>query len=238
VLILDAARGRARAVWTDRRGGVSTGVYASANLALHVGDDPAAVAENRARLAAGLRLPPPDEWVWPEQVHGFAVAVVDGPGRPEATDAAVTTTTGLPLALVTADCAPIALLAPDAVGVVHAGWPGLLSGVVGEAVARLREHTAGPVHAVLGPCITAGRYEFGRDGLDTLVAHLGPTVEAVTDWGTPAFDVHAAVRIALERAGVDSLDDPCLCTASDPGLFSYRRDGVTGRQAVVAWLEA
>jgi len=134
---------------------------------------------------------------------------------------------------MTADCAPIALVAPDAVGVVHAGWPGLEAGVIETAVDALRQLSSGPIQAVLGPCIHPARYEFGPDLLERLVARLGPEVASQTDTGAPALDIPVAVRIALARAGVDELTDVDVCTSASPDHFSHRRDGVTGRQAVV-----
>jgi YfiH family protein len=236
----------AHVVFTDRWGGPSGGVsrssYASANLALHVGDREEDVVVNRARLVTFLAASLPDvpadprRWRYLDQVHGAAVVVADGlaaPGSPPTADAAVTSRAALPLVVMTADCAPIALVAPGAVGVVHAGWAGLERGVIGHAVAGLRELASGPVHAVLGPCIHPARYPFGRELLDRLVARFGTGVEGRTADGAPAFDLPAAVRIALRDAGVDRIDDVGVCTAASPDYFSYRRDGATGRQAVV-----
>jgi purine-nucleoside/S-methyl-5'-thioadenosine phosphorylase / adenosine deaminase len=176
----------------------------------------------------------PARWVWLRQVHGHAVVTVDGaPATAPEADAAVTTRAGLPLVVLTADCAPVALVAPGAVGVVHAGWPGLEQDVIGAAVAALRELSPGPVRAVLGPCVHPGRYEFGADLLERLVARLGPEVAGHTDAGRPALDIPTAVRISLARAGVADFEDLDVCTASSPDHFSHRRDGVTGRQAVV-----
>jgi YfiH family protein len=215
---------------------VSDAPYDAANLGDHVGDDAAAVVENRRRAASAIALTPdePDAWVWLRQVHGDTVLTVDrAPAEPPEADAAVTARVGLPLAVLTADCAPIALVAPEAVGVVHAGWPGLEAGVIEAAVGALRALSRGPVRAVLGPCIHPARYEFGADLLARLVDRFGPAVAGVTAAGTPALDIPTAVRIALHRAGVDELDDVDTCTAASPDHFSYRRDGVTGRQAVI-----
>jgi copper oxidase (laccase) domain-containing protein len=139
--------------------------------------------------------------------------------------------------VLTADCAPLALATDDAVAVVHAGWVGLLAGVVETAVERLRSVGRGPVRAALGPCIHPGRYAFGAEDLARVVAAYGPTVEGRTDDGGPALDLPAAVRAALGRAHVEELDDVDVCTAASPDHFSYRRDGDTGRQALVAVLE-
>ena len=226
-------------VFTDRHGGVSQSPYATLNLADHVGDHHASVDANRASLARSLPYVPdvPSAWVWLRQVHGRAVAVVDqAPLAPPEADAAVTTTIGLPLVVLTADCAPIALVTDGAVGVVHAGWQGLERGVIAAAVEALRAAAGdpgAPVRAVLGPCIHAANYEFGATDLERLVARFGPTVAARTSTGTPAFDLPAAVDVALREAGVGERALSAVCTAASPDHFSYRRDGATGRQAVV-----
>ena len=215
---------------------MSEAPYASLNLGDHVGDDPDRVAENRSRAAAlvGLASDDPRAWVWLRQVHGREVVTVDAaPADPPIADAAVTTTVGLPLVVLTADCAPVALTSPGGVGVVHAGWPGLEQGVLEAAVDALRAVAPGPVAAWLGPCVHPARYEFGPDLLDRLVERLGPEVAATTDAGSPALDVPTAVRVSLARAGVEHVTDVDVCTSASPDHFSHRRDGVTGRQAVV-----
>jgi YfiH family protein len=215
---------------------VSRPPYHSLNLADHVDDDGASVAENRARLARAIDGTPADpaRWMWLRQVHGSTVVTVDAPcdDAPVA-DAAVTARTGLPLVVLTADCAPVALVGDGAVGVVHAGWPGLEQGVLGAAVDALRALAPGPVRAVLGPCVHPARYEFGADLLARLVERLGPEVAGRTADGHPALDIPAAVRVSLARAGVEEVDDLDVCTSASPDHFSHRRDGVTGRQAVV-----
>jgi YfiH family protein len=199
------------------------------------------VARNREALAARLTDVPdtdipddPRRWLWLRQVHGDRVVTAEAaPAEVPEADAAVTTTVGLPLVVLTADCAPVALASPGGVAVVHAGWPGLELGVLGAAVDALRAVAPGPVAAWLGPCVHPGRYEFGPDLLDRLVDRLGPEVAAKTDAGTPALDIPTAVRISLARAGVDDLTDVDVCTSMSPDHFSHRRDGMTGRQAVV-----
>ena len=225
---------------------MSGGAHASNNLGDHVGDDDAFVRENRHRLAARLDLVDPSSWVWLRQVHGDRIVDAGGPTvvapAPEA-DGAVTDEVGLPLVVLVADCAPIALVGDRAVAVVHAGWAGLERGVVERGVDALRTADARAggdgavaVRAVLGPCIHPGRYEFGADDLARLVTRFGPTVAGTSEHGAPAFDLPAAVRVALARAGVDDLIDLDVCTAASSDHFSHRRDGVTGRQALVAVL--
>jgi polyphenol oxidase len=212
--------------------------YDTANVGDHVGDDPDAVAANRRRIAGAAGLVEPARWVWLSQVHGVHVHVASEPtgGVPPEADAAVTSTRGLPLAILSADCAPVALACDDAIGVVHAGHRGLEHGVIEAAVGALREIGHGSVRAFLGPCVRPARYEFGVDDLARLVRHFGPEVEGRTRDGRAAFDVPTAVRLALERCGVDAFEDGNVCTADSPDHFSYRRDGVTGRQATIAVL--
>jgi YfiH family protein len=239
--VLELTLGPARVVWTDRHGGTSAPPYESANLAHHVGDDATRVDENRARIADALGIGDPTAWRWLRQVHGSTVVDVArgaAASSPREADAAVTTDAGVALTVLTADCAPIALACDDAIAVVHAGWPGLLLGVIEAAVDRLRTVGHGAVHAALGPCIHPGRYEFGDADLARMVDHLGPEVASRTEAGAPALDVPAAVRAALRRAGVTSLEDAGICTSASPDHFSYRRDGPTGRQALVAVIEA
>jgi YfiH family protein len=217
---------------------VSAPPYDSCNVGHHVGDAPAAVAQNRSRVAAGAGLPPPAEWAWLHQVHGAQVVTTERPtaAHTPAADAAATATRGLPIAVVSADCAPVVVANDSAFGVVHAGHRGLVAGVVEGTVARVRELGAGPVRAFLGPCIRVECYEFGTEDLAVLTERFGAAVEGRTRAGTPALDLAAAVRVALGAAGVDHLDDCGVCTADDPDMFSYRRDGTPGRQATVAVL--
>ncbi len=219
------------AVWCTGR--------AQGNVGDHVGDDPDAVARHRAEVAVAAGLPTPRDWVWLRQVHGAGVHEAAGPTAtkelPEA-DAAVTATRGLPLAIVTADCAPVVLANDDAIGVVHAGHRGLAAGVIEAAVARLRAHGDGEVRAFLGPCIRPAHYEFGARDLDGLAARLGDEVKGRTVDGRPALDIPTGVGVTLARAGVTQFEDCGVCTADSAAYFSHRRDGATGRQVTVAVL--
>ena len=152
-------------------------------------------------------------------------------------DAAVTRETARPLVVLTADCAPLALVSDDALAVVHAGWLGLLAGVVEQAAARLRAVGHGPLRAALGPCIHPDHYPFGADDLARVVAVYGPDVAATTPDGRPALDLPRGVRAALRRADITDVHDVDVCTVASPDHFSYRRDGQTGRQALVAVLD-
>jgi polyphenol oxidase len=235
VSLTRVALGPARVFCSGREGGVSAAPYESCNVGDQVGDAPGHVVANRQRLGDAAGLGDSTSWVWIRQVHGTDVHVATastGANPPEA-DAAVTATRGLPLAVLTADCAPLALACDDAVGVVHAGHRGLEHGVIERALEQLRAIGSGPVRAYLGPCIRPARYEFGAADLARFVARFGPAVAGRTADGRPALDIPVAVRAALRDCGVDALDDSGVCTASSDEYFSFRRDGVTGRQATI-----
>jgi polyphenol oxidase len=225
----------ARIAFTDRHGGVSRPPYDTANLGFVTGDDPSAVTENRRRVseAIGGNASEPARWAWARQVHGGEVLEPSGPGRAGDGDALVTTDAGLPLVVLVADCAPVALVAGDAIAAVHVGWRGLVAGVVPAAVDVVRRRGSGPVRAVVGPCISAPRYEFGADELERVARRVGPHVRARTPDGAPALDLRAGVRTALDDAGVGERTDVDVCTFVSDAHFSHRRDGVTGRQALV-----
>jgi hypothetical protein len=198
------------------------------------------VAGDRVRTAALPGGAPPQPWTWLDQQHGAEVVVVTRPGEHAGAraDAAVTPTPGAVLVVRTADCAPVALLAPAAVGIVHAGWRGLVLGVVETAVAALRTLGAGHVRAVIGPCISAARYEFGADDLDVVAARYGEAVRGRTAEGRPALDLAAGVRAALHEAGVDQVSAVRGCTATDGSTwFSHRARQEPGRQGSFVWLD-
>ena len=224
----------ARVAFTDRHDGVSLAPYDTANLGFATGDDPVAVAENRRRAAQTVTgAPDVGDWAWVRQVHGARVVDVDGPGAGGDADALVTTEQEISLVVLVADCAPIALVAGDAVGAVHCGWRGLTAGVIDAAVQAVRERGRAPVRAVVGPCISAARYEFGVDELDQVTHRVGPVVRARTDTGAPALDLRAGVGAALAAGGVVDRTDVDVCTYESADYFSHRRDGVTGRQALI-----
>ena len=177
---------------------------------------------------------------WLQQVHGNRVVRVTSPGefRGVAADAAVTDVVGVALAVTVADCAPLVLVGTRAIGVAHAGWRGLLAGVIRETVAALREFDDGPIDAYLGPCIHPECYEFGEQDLATLSARYGPAVVARTDWGTPALDLPAAVRAETEFLAVALNDEACVCTSCSGRHWSYRARADAARQAAVCWLES
>ena len=171
-------------------------------------------------------------------MHGSRVVVVTRPGEHAGADAdaAVTATAGCTIAVRTADCAPVVLLGEQSVGVVHAGWRGLLGGVVAGAVAAMADLGDAPRVAHLGPCIRVGCYEFDGPQLDDVVARYGEAARGTTTWGTPALDLPAAVHAALTEAGVDQVRDTSGCTACDTRWYSHRARGELERFATSAWL--
>jgi polyphenol oxidase len=268
-------------LFTGRGGGVSPAPYDTLNLGGAVGDDPAAVAENR-RLAARACGLGDGRLAWMRQVHGVAVhyadagsaerdtvgsaehdtvgsaehdtvgsaerdtagsAQGDAPGfageiLPEA-DASFTDVPGLGLGVLVADCAPVLVADPHAriVGVAHAGREGMAAGVVTELLSAMSAAGADParMHAVIGPHICGGCYEVPAEMRDRVAGKV-PEAGCVTRKGTPGVDVGAGVEAQLARAGVGTVTSDPRCTAETPSLYSYRRDGRTGRLAGLIWL--
>jgi YfiH family protein len=154
-------------------------------------------------------------------------------------DGAVTAAPGAALVVRTADCAPVALLAPEAVGIAHAGWRGLTLGIVEATVGALRALGAGSIEATVGPCISAACYEFGARELDEVAERYGEGVRAVTADGRPALDLAAGVVAALRSTGVQrvTVDGTCTATSGDR-FFSHRARRDLGRQGSFVWLDA
>jgi YfiH family protein len=215
--------------------------YESFNLGGHVGDDPAAVAANRQRLADELSLPP-DHLIWMEQVHGRTATVVDGPRDEavEATDAVVATRPGLAAVALVADCVPILLSDRDAgvVAAVHAGRVGARVGVLPAALAAMEQAGArlDRTEALLGPSVCGECYEVPAAMRDDVAQHL-PGSATKTRNGTPGLDLRAGLWRQLADAGVARIGVDPRCTVEDRTLFSHRRDGTTGRFAAITWLE-
>ncbi|MCA1710093.1 MAG: polyphenol oxidase family protein [Actinobacteria bacterium] len=219
---------------SSRSGGVSTAPYDSLDLATHVGDLPAAVAENRSRLAQVLAVP---RIAWMEQVHGREVAQVGPNDAVPVADALVSTERGVALAVLVADCTPVLAADPEAgvVGVAHAGRKGLALDVVGALLDAMRDLGARRVVARVGPSICPRCYPVPL-ALREEVAAAVPEARSVARDGSPALDIAAGVvaQLAQREVAVRWLPG---CSAEDPQLFSYRRDGgTTGRYAGLAWL--
>jgi len=217
------------ALFTTRRGGVSDGPFASLNLGLWTDDAAARVRENRARVArlAGGRI------AQARQVHGTRVVAAD-PDTVEEADGQVTAERGVAAMALTADCLPIALVAPEGVAMLHAGWRGLADGVIAAGVGALRALGADEVAAAIGPGAGPCCYEVGEDVARRLQARFGTAV--VRDGRA---DLWLCARRALEAAGAAEVAVAGECSICNPDhYFSHRRDrGVTGRQGVVGVLD-
>lgn len=226
-----------RAVVTTRRGGVSVGPYASLNLAAHLGDDPSAVAENRRRLCAALDLPSEPRWL--TQVHGATVTVAGRPATAGA-DATVVFESGPIAAVLIADCLPVFLAGRkgDRVGLAHAGWRGLVAGVIEATIEALAADPAELI-AWLGPAIGPQAFEVGDEVRRAFVV-AEPAAAAHFMRGRNGrwlADLPGLARQRLLGRGVSKVHGCGLCTVADPArFFSYRRDGRTGRMAALAWL--
>lgn len=240
---------RVSVLFTARAGGVSSGPYSTLNLSDRVGDDPAAVGVNRDRLATSIR-PGADRLAWMRQVHGATVAYVGGPqlapdsgsageGAGQAADAAFTDVPGVALGVMAADCAPV-LVADAAAGIVgaaHAGRPGMAAGIVPGLISAMSAAGAdvGRMRAIVGPCICGRCYEVPA-AMRADVEAAVPGSACLTRAGTPGIDLRAGLRRQLASLGIARIADDRRCTAESAELFSYRRDGITGRFAGLIWL--
>jgi hypothetical protein len=235
-----------RALVSTRSGGFSTGPWQGLNLGDHVGDDPLAVARNRQRLREALCLPGEPQWL--RQVHGTTVVDACADGVSRNGDAAWTDRAGVVCAVLTADCLPVVLVARDgsAVAVAHCGWRGLAAGVLRATVQRFGACAVG-LRAWLGPAIGPLAFEVGDEVreafLDTHGAFGDPRMieRAFTRTGAGGkylADLYALARATLCAQGVTEVAGGDRCTLSEPECFySYRREGVTGRMATLAWID-
>ncbi|WP_354353677.1 peptidoglycan editing factor PgeF [Variovorax boronicumulans] len=235
-----------RAVCTTRDDGVSLGRYASLNLGDHVGDDPAHVRENRARLQRAAAVRP----VFLQQVHGTGVVSLDAAEDPvrdgTAADACTATTAGLACTIMVADCLPV-LFADEAghrIAAAHAGWRGLAAGVLEQTFRRFDAgQGAAKVIAWLGPCIGPGAFEVGPEVKAAFEAHAPEAAHCFKAAPAPGkwlADLPALARQRLRAAGVDAVygndGGDAWCTVNNPSrFFSHRRDGVSGRFAALVW---
>lgn len=229
------------ALVTTRAGGVSTGPYASLNLGDHVGDELAAVTENRRLLRTHL----PAEPVWLRQVHGTYCCdaqVLSGAGNtmPPEADAALSRAPGVVCAVLTADCLPLLLCdeAGRVVAAAHAGWRGLAAGVIESTVGAMgvpRDRLL----AWLGPAIGPQNFEVGGEVRAAFVAHDPQAAAAFVSRAGDKWlcNIYLLARQRLAALGVRRVTSADFCTVRDEARFySYRRDGVTGRMASLIWL--
>lgn len=239
----------ARVLCTDRLGGSSTGPFADNNLGLHVDDVAAVVRANRVALVKRCGV---HHIQWLDQVHGtqvhLATAAAATVTTPEA-DAVWTSTRGLALAILTADCAPVVLVddAGDLVAAAHAGWRGLCAGVLRELVHELPVPVE-RLQAFIGPTIGPSAFEVGAEVIQGLADYgIEPTAVSVAGQaGKFHVDLVAACRFDLARLGVRRCAGGHWCTATQERFFSWRREThraraageppATGRQATLVWL--
>ncbi len=236
-------------VFTPRAGGMSAEPFATLNMSCRVGDDPRAVNGNRERVLAAIG-PGPRRLAWMRQVHGTGVVhvadvVADAcehdaaaASGPEA-DAAFTDSPDIAVGVLAADCAPVLMADPAAglIGAAHAGRPGMAGGVVPALVEAMALAGADPgrMNAIIGPSICGLCYEVPAEMRDEVAAAV-PGSACLTRKGTPGLDLRAGLRGQLAALGIGRVSDDPRCTAESGELFSYRRDGHTGRFAGLIWL--
>jgi polyphenol oxidase len=238
-----------RAAFTSRVGGASAPPYDSLNMGTGSGDSEDAVAHNRRLVAAACGLST-DRMIWMRQVHSADVGYAADPEEPglgdapavnlEPTrDASFTSVPGLALCALSADCPAVLIADPEAriAGAAHSGRQGTARGVVPALVRAMTEAGADParMHAMIGPGICGGCYEVPGDMRDSVAAAV-PGAGCRTRAGTPGIDLHAGISGQLASLGVGQVRADSRCTAEVPGLYSYRRDGRTGRFAALVWL--
>lgn len=233
-----------RAFSSTRLAGVSQGVYQGLNLGMHVADDEQAVLENRQLIMQALNMPSAP--IWLSQIHSSKLLSFDAPtSEVFEADASTTKTSGVVCCVMTADCLPVLLTNKQGtqVAAVHAGWRGLAGGVVENAVASFAD--LNDLMAWVGPAIGLEAFEVGQDVYDAFVIQGAPMAAEFAKAfhshpveGKYFADMNKLVELRLQLAGVSSVYQSNLCTYQDKERFySYRRDGVTGRQASFIWIE-
>lgn len=216
---------------TVTTGGVSAGVYAESNMALHVGDDASAVIENRRMLKQLLGY---EQVQWLDQVHGnrcIEATAADAAAAPEA-DASWTEQTGLALAVLTADCVPIMLWSEQstAIAAVHAGWRGLQQEILQQTLAAIDEQPA-QLSAWIGPCISASHYEVGEDVWGHFKADYPAFLYAhPRQKSKRLLDLPAIAQAQLNALGVNQVNQSTWCSFADPRFYSYRRSAGNGTE--------
>jgi YfiH family protein len=228
--------------FTERSGGVSRGPFATLNLGLRTDDDPLRVTRNRALACAALGI---GSFACGEQIHGGRIGRIGPQGRGAGfvdpiqavagVDGLVTSSRRVPVSVLVADCVPLALFAPrrGTLAVVHAGWRGVASGIVPAAVRGVGEPHE--VRAAIGPCIGVDHYEVGEDVARAVSAAVDAGAATRRFGGRLYLDLPGTVGIILQELGVRAIERAAQCTACEPDrLFSHRRDGRTGRQALIA----
>ena len=217
----------AQILFSARHGGLSQGEFGSLNFRDHVGDTALAVENNRKILKKLLSQISP---IFMNQVHGNEVIEVDSNSNsPVTADALITRQAGLPLAVLCADCLPILIKGSKIVGAIHAGRRGILNGIIAETISRMRALGGDNLVATIGPAICSRCYEVDLPMYLDAISH---DAELATNTETHCLDLKRAARSQLSVQGVE-VSDIEICTAHDSNFFSYRRDGITGRNVGV-----
>ncbi|MCL4448672.1 MAG: polyphenol oxidase family protein [Actinobacteria bacterium] len=177
-------------------------------------------------------------WNWVNQVHGNHVVLVNSSAqsRGETGDALVSDDPGSCLSVLVADCVPLGLGSKEGIfAAVHAGWRGVVSGIIQKTADVMRQLGASEIAAFLGPAIHSECYEFGSPYINRMVAVFGQEVLVSTRWGTVGLDLPLVVKTALGRADIELLAQSFHCTACSGEYFSHRAGGDKQRQAFVVW---
>lgn len=215
-------------IFTNRLGGVSKAPFNTANLGIQVGDDFSAVKENRTQLEFQVGLP----IVFMNQIHGADVVKVENSFSNPTCDALITTEHKLALAVLVADCIPLLLKSDVAVAAVHVGRKGLMNGITRKTIDEMRDLGAEVIHSYIGPSICGNCYEVGQDIFNEVTSRY-PKADSSERTGKNTLDLVSALKKDLKDT---VLLDLSSCVLEDNNSFSYRRDGITGRQAGVIWL--
>ncbi|MFD1261568.1 peptidoglycan editing factor PgeF [Entomomonas asaccharolytica] len=221
---------------TTRVGGVSTGNYSSLNLGLHVGDEPASVVENRRRVQQTLGY---KKAAWLEQTHSILAVKADASKVLNA-DASWTDEKDMACVVMTADCLPVLFCDKkgDYVAAAHAGWRGLLNGIL-EATIDSLPVAADQLLVWLGPAIGPNNFEVGSEVREAFIACSTLAEQAFVVSGNQdryLADIYQLARLRLEAKGVTAVFGGDFCTVSGEQFYSYRRQNITGRMASLVWL--
>lgn len=224
---------------TLRQGGVSTGVYSGFNLATHVGDELAAVEENRAILTRSLNAPDAPQWL--EQIHSSKAVLLPNEETIPKADASYTSKENVVCSVMTADCLPLLITNKQGscVASIHAGWRGLCDGIIEATIKKLPTEPE-TLLVWLGPAISADVYEVGEEVYDAFIHDDNKAKQAFTSVseGHWLFDIYHLARYRLNTMGIKQIYGGDRCTLSEEEqFFSYRRDNVTGRMASIIWIE-
>ncbi|MFV0450087.1 MAG: peptidoglycan editing factor PgeF [Vibrio sp.] len=227
-----------KAFASTRIGGLSKAPYAGLNLGMHVGDDPILVQRNRELLQQQTQMPSSPLWL--NQTHSTVVLNVSEPTNDVLdADGVITSSPNVVCSAMTADCLPVLITNTSGtqVAAVHAGWRGLAGGIVENALQQFSDN----VMLWLGPAIGPQAFEVGEDVLQAFLDYdskAGCAFVAGKQDGKWWANMASLTRLRMAKLGIDQVFDSELCTYQDPQRFySYRRDGVTGRQATFIWIE-